>query len=281
MTLRRTRIGELTIAYREAGRGPTVLLIHGWPTSSYLWRDVIPWLAPANRVIAIDLPGFGGSTKPLDAPYDLPYHERVLDGFLDDLGVDRLALVGHDIGGPIAVSWALHRPERVLGLGILNTVLDGEVSDAAAELLRVLAAPGTRNRLVSPRGLATVMRLGVAGGTRLDEDTLAAVAAPFADDDAREALLRAANGLDPRALAEVTAGLTAITAPVRIIFGRHDPLLPDVDRAVARLTARIPHADATVLDRCGHFLQEEEPERIGRLLATFLGTLAAGPARTG
>jgi pimeloyl-ACP methyl ester carboxylesterase len=281
LPLLHTKIDGLAIAYRDAGDGPPVLLLHGWPTSSYLWRGIIPWLAPANRVIAIDLPGFGGSAKPLDAPYDLAFYERVLDGFLADLGIDRLALVGHDLGGPIAVSWALHRPERVTGLGILNTLLDGDFSPAALELNRILRTPGEREALVSPEGLAMLMRLGVVDGAKLDDETIGAVTAPFADTDARETLARIADGFVPEVLDEVSAGLATITAPVRIIYGRRDPLLPDVDRTIARLTASIPHAEVTLLDGCAHFLQEDEPDKIGPLLAAFLGTINTGQrART-
>lgn len=276
-----TEIDRLAIAYREAGDGPPVLLLHGWPTSSYLWRNIIPWLSSANRVIAIDLPGFGGSAKPLDAAYDLPFYERVLDGFLDDLGIDRLAVVGHDIGGPIAVSWTLHRPDRVTGLGILNTVLDGDFSPVALELTRILRTPGEREALVSPEGLARLVRLGVVDGSGVDAETIEAVTAPFADADARETLARIADEFVPEALDGVSAGLATITAPVRIIYGRRDPLLPEVERTVAGLTASIPHAEVTLLDDCAHFLQEDQPDKVGTLLAAFLATINTGErART-
>lgn len=72
-------VDGLTLAYRSSGAGPSVLLLHGWPTSSYLWRDVIPPIAEHNRVIALDLPGFGQSSKPLDG-YDFAFFERALDG---------------------------------------------------------------------------------------------------------------------------------------------------------------------------------------------------------
>ena len=79
----------------------------------------------------------------------------------------------------------------------------------------------------------------------------------------------------------MSAGLATITAPVRIIYGRRDPLLPDVDRTIARLTASIPHAEVTLLDGCAHFLQEERAGQDRALLAAFLGTIDTGQrART-
>src|SRR5688572_4222979 len=80
--------GGLTLAYRELGSGPPVLLLHGWPMSSFLWRDVMPPIARQNRVIALDLPGFGGSDKPLGVAYDFELFERAIDAFLGALEVD-------------------------------------------------------------------------------------------------------------------------------------------------------------------------------------------------
>src|SRR5688572_7072818 len=104
----------LRVAYRAAGEGPPVVLLHGWPTSSYLWRGVIPALAGAGRrVIAPDLPGFGASEKPPDAPYTIGFQAEVLDAFLGAVGVGRTALVVHDLGGPIGLRWAEDHPDRL------------------------------------------------------------------------------------------------------------------------------------------------------------------------
>ena len=129
------------IAYRELGDGPAVLLVHGWPTSSFLYRNVMPALAEHNRVVAIDLPGFGESDKPVDARYDFDFFERAIDAFLAAVGIDRVAIVGHDLGGPVVVHWALGRLERVTGIGLLNTLLYPEFSPAVAEFVTALMDP--------------------------------------------------------------------------------------------------------------------------------------------
>src|SRR5262245_58029821 len=113
----------ITVAYRERGSGAPVLLLHGWPTSSYLWRDVMPAIAEHNSVVAIDLPGFGGSSKPTDIRYDFDLFGRVLDEVVDRLEMDHLGIVGHDIGGPIALHWMTRNPGRVSRLALLNTLL--------------------------------------------------------------------------------------------------------------------------------------------------------------
>jgi haloalkane dehalogenase len=270
---RRTEVDGLAVAYRQAGTGPAVLLLHGWPTSSLLWRDVMPHLAHANRVVAIDLPGYGASAKPLDRRYDATFYEGIIDGFLAALGIDRVALVVHDVGGPVGVHWALRNPGRVTGLGILNTLLYPEFSAAVIEFVQRLTTPGEREKMVSPEGLADLLRLGVRHPERLDPALLAEFVAPFADEDAREALARAAIGLTLRQFREIGAALPTIAAPVRVIYGRHDAVLPDIATTVERLWADIPGAQVTVLDDAAHFIQLDAPEELGRLLAEFLATL--------
>jgi pimeloyl-ACP methyl ester carboxylesterase len=273
LALRHTEVDGLSIAYREAGTGPAVLLVHGWPTSSLLWRDVMPHLAPGNRVLAIDLPGYGGSAKPLDVRYDFGFYEGVLDGFLAALGIDLVALVVHDVGGPIGVHWALRNPGRVTALGILNTLLYPEFSPEVIEFVQRLRTTGEREKMVSPDGLADMLRLGVREPARLAPDLLAGFTEPFAGDaagGAREALARAAVGLSPRTIREIGAALPTVTAPVRVIHGVHDPFLPDIAHTVERLRADIPQAEVTALADCAHFIQLEAPDRVGALLAEFL-----------
>jgi haloalkane dehalogenase len=132
----------MTIAYREAGSGPPVLLLHGWPTSSFLWREVMEPIARANRVVAPDLPGFGASDKPLDVEYDFDFFESTLDGLLAQLGIEETGLAVHDLGGPIGVHWALRRPGRVTRLALLNTLLYPDFSDAVLAFIRACTEPG-------------------------------------------------------------------------------------------------------------------------------------------
>jgi len=91
-------------AYREMGAGHPVLLLHGWPTSSYLWRNIMPHLAAAGlRALALDLPGFGRTTAPPDSSLSFRFYERSIETFLDALGLTTIDLVVHDAGGPIGL----------------------------------------------------------------------------------------------------------------------------------------------------------------------------------
>jgi pimeloyl-ACP methyl ester carboxylesterase len=258
-----------TIAFREQGSGPPVLLLHGWPTSSFLWRNVMPPIARANRVVALDLPGFGGSDKPGGARYTFGFFEDAIDGFLAELGIDEVALAGHDLGGPVAVHWALDRQERVTRLALLNTLVYPEFSEAVMAFVKAATTPGVRERLTSPEGLEAAMRRGLADESKLTDELLAGVREPFQTDESRRSLADAGVGLEPEVFAEIARRLPSLRVPVRLVYGEQDRILPDVAETMARINRDVPDAQVTALPAAGHFLQEDAPEEVGELLARF------------
>ena len=262
-------VDDLTIAYQDMGQGRPVLLLHGWPTSSYLWRNVSPELARETRVIAPDLPGFGASSKPLDRPYSFELFARTLDALVDELGLEDVGLVVHDIGGPVGVHWALNRPGRVSRLALLNTLLYPEFSPMVMEFVGALLDPGKRDTLVSPEGLAEVMRMGVSDPARLSDEAIAAVAAPFATADARQALAAAGVGLHPDGFAEIARRLHELKMPVLGLYGDADRILPDVADTFARVQRDIPQVEVHALPGVGHFLQEEAADEVAARLTRF------------
>jgi pimeloyl-ACP methyl ester carboxylesterase len=227
-TIRTVHADGLTLTYREIGSGPAVLLLHGWPTSSFLWRRVMLPISRACRVIALDLPGFGASDKPRGIRYDFTFFERALDQFLERVGVDEVGLAVHDLGGPIGLHWALHRLERVPKLALLNTLVYPRFSDTVREFVRTCSTPGLREQVTSPAGLESIMRLGLADPERLTAEVLAAVQRPFRTTDARRALAEAAIGLEARGFVDISRRLSAVRCPVRLVYGERDRLLPDV-----------------------------------------------------
>lgn len=257
------------LGYRELGAGPPALLVHGWPTSSFVWRAVMPPIARRNRVIALDLPGYGASDKPVDGDYGFDGLAAAIDGALDALGVDRVAIAGHDLGGPIVLHWALRRPGRATRLALLNTLVYPDFSEAVLRFVAALAEPQSRDWLTGPEGLAAAMQLGMAADDPVSEEVLAAVREPFSTADDRLALARAGVGLDPGGFEALARGLPSIDIPVLLLYGTRDRILPDVAETMARLERDLPRVDTIALEDCGHFLQEERPARVGEALAAF------------
>lgn len=261
--------GGIHLHYVEAGKGTPVLLLHGWPTSSYLWRNVIPEIAKTNRVIALDLPGFGQSEKPLDASYSFRFHAEVLDKFLDAVGVEKMGLAVHDLGGPVGLYWATHNRERIRRLALLNTLVYPEMSWAVMMFVVACRLPVASQWISSPRGIKLTMRLGVKNKAVIQGEALSAYLAPYRSRVARKALLKAAYGLHPNGFKVINDRLAGLRCPVRVVYGKNDRILPDVAKTMARVKRDLPQAEVTALEGCGHFLQEDQPQEVGRLLAEF------------
>ena len=262
-------VDGLTVAYVDEGAGSPVLLLHGWPTSSFLYREITPVLAKGHRVVIPDLPGFGASSKPLDRQYSFELFASVLDALVERLGLDDPGLVVHDLGGPIGVHWALHRPGRVSRLAILNTLLYPEFDPSVAEFVTRLTDETRRDELVSAVGLHGILRFGVSDPDALSAEALEAIAGPFATGDDRRALAAAGVGLHPGGFAEIARLLPDLAIPVLGLYGTGDRILPDVAETFARVQRDVPHAEIEPLSGVGHFLQEEVPDVVAERLARF------------
>ena len=267
---RRVVVDGLYIHYREAGQGSALLLVHGWPTNAHLWRNIIEPLAEHRRVIAIDLPGFGDSDKPLDASYSFRFFDRILDGFLDAVGVQRVGLVVHDLGGPVGLHWAVSHADRLGELAVLNTIALAKLHVAVKAFVAAASLPLVRDVLTHPRGIVAAMRLGVVDKAVIAPDVAELYAAPFSDRNARKALAKAGRGLHPKGLLTIERGLPTLKVPTRLIYGAQDKILPDVEQTMERLSMFWPDAELTRLPDAGHFLQEDAPEEVAHLLATWL-----------
>lgn len=262
-------VEDVRLHYLSAGEGKPVLLLHGWPTSSFLWRDTLQPIAETNRVIALDLPGFGRSDKPLNASYSFRFYERIINGFLDALGIDAVGLAVHDLGGPVGLYWGLHNQQRMAKLALLNTLVYPRPSWAVVAFVGASYLPGLRSLLVSPTGLKLAMHIGVTDRSRVTPELLRGVQEPFQSAAARRVLLKTAHSLHPGGMRDIAQRLPQYKGPVRIIYGARDRILPDVGKTMARVARELPQAETTRFAECGHFLQEERGPEIGTLLGQF------------
>ena len=262
-------VDGLTVAYVDEGDGPPVLLLHGWPTSSFLYRHITPVLAQHHRVVVPDLPGFGASSKPVDRQYSFALFASVLDALVDRLGLNDLGLVVHDLGGPIGVHWALHRPGRVSRLALLNTLLYPDFDPTVIDFVMTLADEDRRHELVSEDGLREVLRVGVSHAEALSDESLDGITAPFTSEDDRRALAHAGFGLHPNGFADIARLLPDVQIPVLGLYGSDDKILPDVTETFAHVQRDVPHAQIEAVPGAGHFLQEEVPSLLAQRLSEF------------
>lgn len=269
------RVEGLNLHYVAEGEGPPVLLVHGWPTSSFLWRHVMGPIARTHRVIALDLPGFGRSDKPTDFRYTFGFYDRIFDGFLAALAIDRVGLVVHDLGGPVALHWAASRLERVRELALLNTLVYPNLSPAAVGFVLSMWTPVLSAYLTSPKGLELALRIGLGRMSRATPEGIAGTQEPFVTRESRTALRRSVQSLSPLGMFEISRKLLAYRGPVRLIYGARDRILPDVAKTMARLQRDFPEAECTRIEDCGHFLQEERGDEVGELLASFFNAKRA------
>jgi haloalkane dehalogenase len=267
-------IEGLHVHVLEAGEGAPVLFIHGWPTNAQLWRHTLLKLAPGTRGIAIDLPPFGGSSKPLDLRYNSDFYKKIFDGALAQLGVDKLGLCVHDAGGPIGLRWAVDRAERIDSLCLLNTLVFPELSWAVRAFFASSRLPAAHQLMGHPRSVELGMRMGVRSRS-LDADTLDLYKKPFEPTEARHAYLKAMRSLDLKVLDEISERLDVFSkTPLRLLYGARDVILPDVADTMRRVKQRLPQAELTELPALGHFLQEDDPEQVASLVAEFFARRA-------
>jgi 2-hydroxymuconate-semialdehyde hydrolase len=257
----RTTVDDLEIALRRAGSGPPLLLLHGIPTSSRLWDAVGADLAADFDVIAPDLVGFGESAKPVDRDVSMAAQARLVPGLLDALGVGRVVLVGHDIGGAVAQRVAVEAPDRVAALGLIDSVSFDSWPILRMRALRAAAPPFARRwpRLWF-RWFELSLRPNVPRG--LGREGLAASLAAWSSDRAgAEAFLRNGRAMDPRITEEVAPRLADVRVPAHVVWGERDPF--QKVRWARRLRDAIPGASLTTLPG-GHFLPWELPSEVAR-----------------
>ena len=259
----------LKLCYQMGGQGDAVVFVHGWPTYSYLWRHQMSALAESFCVYALDLPGCGDSEKPSDVRYSLDFFSDILNGFLNAMGVEQVTLVSHDLGGPISLLWAVRHPERLARLVIMDTMPYPDLPMMIRLMLPAARLPVVGRALVSRRGLRLAFRMGTVGKGVVTDALVAAYDRPYAGDPAaRKTLLRILAELDPREMVEIAQNLERITAPTLILWAEKDPSAP---LSIARrLEADMQCATLKTIPNCGHFLTEDQPDEVTRLLLEFL-----------
>lgn len=272
------------LALTERGRGRPVLLLHGFPETAFSWRHQIPALAGAGlRAVALDLRGFGDSDKPEEiAAYRLEVLVADVVGVLDALGLERAALVGHDWGSIIAWEVARAHPGRVERLVSLNVPYRGHpggfpptsylaehLADRFGYVL-MFQEPGVAEAWFAEDlagRLASVYRRAAVDPDFLTPEELETFVAAFREGGMRGPLNLYRN-IDVNAAAGQPYVGDPITVPALVIAADSDPVLPvSLTEGMERW---VPDLRVEVVERCGHWTQQERPEVVSRLLVEFL-----------
>jgi pimeloyl-ACP methyl ester carboxylesterase len=270
------------VAYRAAGSGPVLLLVHGMAGSSLTWQHVIPALAGRFTVVVPDLLGHGLSDKPR-GEYSLGAHTDTLRDLLDALGHERATVVGQSLGGGIAMQFAYQFPERCERLVLVNS---GGLGPEVNVILRALTAPGAeyvfplvcspRLRDVAGRVGTWLGRVGVRS-TPAREEVWRSYAS-LADADARQAFFRGLHAVIDMRGQVVSARrrlYRAAALPTLIVWGAEDPFIP-VSHGIAA-HRDIPGSRLEIFAGVGHYPHCEAPERFVQVLVDFVDSTA--PAR--
>ena len=257
----------------EQGEGPPVLLLHGFAANAFTWAKIRAPLSMRNTVYAVDLKGFGDSPKPDDGAYTLRDHADAVLRLIERRNLTDLAIVGHSMGGGVAMLVALELQRRA-GIRLRGLVLIGSIgaSQPIPRMLVMLRLPLAGELIawgVPPR---TFIRAGMRSAyfdpRRIEPAFVEAYAAPLRTRAGRRAALATVRQTAPSDVDALFRRAGEIRAPVLLLWGHEDRVVPL--SAGERLEAAIPGARLVVLARCGHIPQEEAPEAT---LAVLRGAL--------
>lgn len=292
ISLSRLSVLDSEMAYREAGSrdAPVALFLHGNPTSSYIWRKILPLVAPVAHCIAPDLIGFGQSGKP-DIAYRFEDHVHYLDAFIAKAGIGAAYLVVQDWGTALAFHLAKRRPDFVRGLPFMEFVRpfptweEFTTGSKGREIFRKFRTPGEGEKLILEDN-AFVERV-LPGGMRhkLTDEEMAVYRAPFPTPESRRPTWRFPNeipiaGEPPGVYATMERAheaLAASTYPKLLLAAEPGALVPPA--FAEELARKLNDCRFVKLGDGIHFLQEDHPETIRRSVAAFIAEVEGREGR--
>lgn len=268
ITRAQTQVEGKTASYLSKGEGEAVLYLHGFPTSGYLWRDVMGVVSSGYLTIAVDFPGFGHSQL-LDSDHDWRRLSEWIGKFLDAIGLDKVHLAVHDWGGLLGLPWLCENPERVASLLVTDTSFTS--TDRWHALAQQWREPGVGEESLAqlnPQGFASLMSVT---GSKVDEQAVDEYFRGLETEELRAAKLQMYRSLDFGMFAPYMGKFEQIASgKSRVVWGANDPFVPA--KVAHRFGERLG-AEVTILEGAGHFLQEDAGAEVGRLHLEFLDAL--------
>ncbi|MFI5203348.1 MAG: alpha/beta fold hydrolase [Flavobacteriales bacterium] len=265
-------INNHNIHFIDEGKGNTVLFVHGTPSWSFDFRNIIKKLKPDYRCVAIDHMGFGLSDKPEHYDYSTQNHSKTLERFILDKNLTNITLVVHDFGGPIGLNVAIQHPDRIKKIVILNTWLWTSKDDPDfKKFSKILKSPllpflyrylNFSARFILPRSF---------GDEKIKRKTLRQFTRPFSNKTQRNGTLAFAKSLlnDQHWFEDLWSKKDVISnKPTLFVWGMKDPVIKPL--YLDKFLTGFPHSHVVRLETCGHFPQEEQSEITGTSIRDFI-----------
>ncbi len=268
-----TPAGSLRLAMIDEGRGPPIVLLHGFGTSSFTWQAILPELAKHHRVLAVDLRGFGASDKPLDEHYSIADQADAINALIEEEHLPDVTLVGHSFGGGVALLLALRdqsrqRP-RIRSLILVDSIAYRQPIPVFLRLLLVPVVGEIGMALIPPEVQAAQgLRLAYFDKEKVPARSVAEYANTLYSPASKHALTKTVEHLIPEDIDAIAARYRSIKIPTLMVWGVQDKVVPMALGLL--LHNNMPTSKLVVFDDCGHMPQEEKPQETVATLNSFL-----------
>jgi len=264
--------------YVEEGSGDPVLFLHGNPTSSYLWRNVIPHVSPVGRCIAPDLIGMGKSDKP-DIEYRFVDHAKYVDGFIESLGLRNITLVIHDWGSALGFHYARRNESNVKGIAFMEAIVRpltwAEWPEQAKGMFQAFRTPGMGEQMIMDNNMFVEATLPGAILRKLSDEEMNRYREPYPDRESRRPLWRWPNEIpidgEPADVHEIVQAysewLGASPLPKLLLYARPGAIMRNL---LGWCEDNIANLKSVDVGAGVHFLQEDTPHEIGEAIREWL-----------
>lgn len=265
--------------YVEQGKGDPILLLHGNPTSSYLWRNIIPYLSPHSRVIAVDLIGMGKSGKP-DIAYRFVDHARYLEAFIKQMNLKNITLVVHDWGSGLGFYYAMRHEDNIKGIAFMEAIIRTATWDDFG-IIDEFIFKRFRDPVKGPEWIIEdnfFIEKGIPAftGRSLSDKEMDVYRSPFLEKKSRKPILVWPNEIpidgEPadmyQIITEYFMKLQASQVPKLLLWADPGAIIKEDD--VETLQKQLPNLETRYIGKGIHYIQEDQPHNIGTALAEWI-----------
>jgi pimeloyl-ACP methyl ester carboxylesterase len=268
-----TPAGPLKLAVVEHGQGRPILLLHGFATSSYTWHAILPELSKKNRVIAVDLRGFGASDKPDDDRYSIKDQAEAIEAFIEQENLRDLTVIGHSFGGGITLSMVLNaqgqKKPRIKNIVLIDTIAYRQPIPIFFKLVQIPMVGDLSMSLV-PASVAAEqgLRLAYYDKDKITGQDIAEYSNSLSSSEAKHALTKTIEQLIPDNIDELAQRYSTIKTPTLIVWCEEDQVVPVTFGQL--LHQNMQSSEFALFTHCGHMPQEEKPEDTLTAIQAFL-----------